>query len=59
MPDCVYEFVSDEQIGSCLASHDELEAAVRALVELAFENGSDDNLTVQVVRVGYWTRGEL
>lgn len=48
--DGVYEFVRAEQIQSAVEAHtNDLDLAAQKLVELAQEQGSDDNLTAQVV----------
>ena len=54
--DGVHEFISDRDMAALIASADAqaadgLEAAARAIVERALKSGSDDNLTVQIVRV--------
>ena len=50
--DGLYEFVSLAQVDEVVATHvHDLDAAARALVELALAAGSDDNLTVQLVRM--------
>lgn len=50
--DGVYEFVGDEFIlASVDAVGDDLDAAAKTIVEEAWRNGSDDNLTVQLVRI--------
>ena len=48
--DGVYEFVSTQAILEA-ASHEDPSVAAHALVQQAFDNGSDDNLTVQIVRI--------
>ncbi|PZA12328.1 bifunctional protein-serine/threonine kinase/phosphatase [Rhodopseudomonas palustris] len=50
--DGVYEHVTHRFIVKALDQHArDLDAAARAIVGEAFANGSDDNLTVQVVRI--------
>lgn len=50
--DGVYESVPAERITTTIEQHaHDLEAAARAIVSLAYELGSDDNLTVQLVRI--------
>ncbi|RRV22601.1 bifunctional protein-serine/threonine kinase/phosphatase [Pseudomonas sp. o96-267] len=50
--DGVYEHLSTAQILERIAAAaDDLDAAARAMVELAYAQGSDDNLTVQLIRV--------
>lgn len=50
--DGVYEYIHAHDVTHAIAMHpDALDDAARALVQLAFERGSDDNLTVQLVRI--------
>jgi len=49
--DGVHEFVSPREMATLVASADTLDAAAREIVARALANGSDDNLTVQIVRV--------
>ncbi|HUQ09611.1 MAG TPA: bifunctional protein-serine/threonine kinase/phosphatase [Steroidobacteraceae bacterium] len=57
--DGVYEHASARFIANAVADHAaDLDAAARAIVAEAFERGSDDNLTVQIVRVDELPRGE-
>ena len=50
--DGIYDFLSDEQIRKTVESHpDDLEQACRQLAEKALANGSDDNLSCQLMRV--------
>lgn len=50
--DGVHEFISREDFISALTSTgDDLDAVARQLVEQAYDNDSDDNLTVQLLRV--------
>jgi serine/threonine protein phosphatase PrpC len=50
--DGVYEHVDNESMThTILAHHDQLDAAAKAIVKTAYDNGSNDNLTVQIVRV--------
>lgn len=49
--DGLYEFVSLEQINTLLEQTDDLDVAAAKAVALALANGSDDNLTVQFLRV--------
>ena len=52
MTDGVYERLSAGDITLCLADNgDDLDHAARSLAQLALERGSEDNLTVQVLRV--------
>ncbi|MGQ4878992.1 protein kinase domain-containing protein [Billgrantia sp. LNSP4103-1] len=52
MTDGVYEHLDEACMQRILAEHPaDLDAAARALVQSAYDAGSDDNLTVQVVRV--------
>lgn len=57
--DGVYEHVSPRFIaGAIREGADDLEAAARALVEKAHEQGSTDNLTIQIVRIDDLPGGE-
>jgi serine/threonine protein phosphatase PrpC len=49
--DGVHEFVSPSEMTGIVASAADLDAAARAMVDRAAANGSDDNLTVQIVRI--------
>lgn len=49
--DGVYEFLSDQEVIGCLASDPDLDVVSKKLVAQALSNGSDDNLTAQVVRI--------
>jgi serine/threonine protein phosphatase PrpC len=49
--DGVHEFVSPREMAALITSADDLDAAAREIVARALANGSDDNLTVQIVRV--------
>ena len=50
--DGVYEFASDSRMVELITTQNtDLEGAARAIVEHAYAQGSDDNLTVQIVRV--------
>ncbi|MBV9558535.1 MAG: protein phosphatase 2C domain-containing protein, partial [Pseudolabrys sp.] len=50
--DGVYEHVSGRFIAKTIADHaDDLDAAAKKLVEEAYRQGSDDNLTIQIVRI--------
>lgn len=50
--DGIYEFVDQEVITeTVLQNLDDLDKAASLLVERALENGSDDNLSVQIVRI--------
>lgn len=52
MTDGIYEFVSDKEMALlCKEYSDDLNQAAKAIADKAYENGSDDNLTVQVIRV--------
>ncbi len=48
--DGVHEFTDGRDAVAALAE-DDLDAAAKHLANAAFENGSDDNLTVQIVRI--------
>lgn len=50
--DGVYEYISAASMIGAIAHHpDDLDAAARAIVEQALDQGSDDNLTVQILRI--------
>ena len=50
--DGVYEHLTEQDYRDAVAAHpDTLDDAARALVRLALERGSDDNLTMQIVRI--------
>jgi serine/threonine protein phosphatase PrpC/predicted Ser/Thr protein kinase len=50
--DGVYEFVADKFVRQAIeGSHNDLDKAAKLILEEALEQGSDDNVTVQVVRV--------
>ena len=50
--DGVYEHIGARDVAQLVAEHgDELDLAARRIVERALANGSDDNLTVQLVRI--------
>ena len=49
--DGVHDFLRDGDIRKIALEHDNLDDAAKALVEAAFEAGSDDNLSCQLVRI--------
>lgn len=50
--DGVYEWLAGAEMAALIHAHwDDLDAAAEALVAAALDNGSDDNLTVQIVRI--------
>jgi len=50
--DGVHEFIRDGAMVAHIEAHgDDMDGAARAIVDAAYENGSNDNLTCQVVRV--------
>ena len=49
--DGVHEFVRPKEIADHIAKADDLDAAARSIITAALEAGSDDNLTIQIVRV--------
>lgn len=50
--DGVFEFVSDRRVCELITEHaDNLDRAAEIMVQEALGNGSDDNLTVQLVRI--------
>lgn len=57
--DGVYEYVSDDFLLAAInANADDLDLAAQKIVEGAMEQGSDDNLTAQIVRVDTLPSGE-
>ena len=58
--DGVHEYVDAETIRGALAEHgDALDVAAAALAVAAYEGGSPDNLTVQLIRIDALPSGEL
>jgi len=51
MTDGVYEFVTDQQLLDLTLIDGDLNQLAKAFVEKALEQGSDDNLSLQVIRV--------
>ncbi|WP_225615973.1 bifunctional protein-serine/threonine kinase/phosphatase [Methylomonas albis] len=50
--DGVYEYLTPRSITQTIGqAGDDLDAAAKAIVEAAYENGSGDNLTIQIVRI--------
>jgi serine/threonine protein kinase/serine/threonine protein phosphatase PrpC len=50
--DGVYEFVNDAFIVNTINEHaDQLDEAAKLIVNTAYEQGSDDNLTAQIIRI--------
>ncbi|WP_273149326.1 bifunctional protein-serine/threonine kinase/phosphatase [Methylophaga thiooxydans] len=50
--DGVYDFIDENQIIAAIKTHtDDLQKASESLIQQAFDAGSDDNLTIQIVRV--------
>ncbi|MCA1456480.1 bifunctional protein-serine/threonine kinase/phosphatase [Bradyrhizobium sp. BRP22] len=50
--DGVYEHIAPRQLAKTIADGvDDLDKAARAIVEEAYERGSQDNLTIQIVRI--------
>ncbi len=50
--DGVYEFTSDQYIINAIAEYaTDLDLAAKAIIDEAYEKGSTDNLTVQIVRI--------
>jgi serine/threonine protein phosphatase PrpC len=49
--DGVYEFVTAEQMITCIAESESLDQAAEHIISLALSNGSDDNLSMQIARV--------
>lgn len=52
MTDGVYEFVSEEALIKIINENEEdLDTKAKIIVDLAYENQSDDNLTIQILKV--------
>lgn len=52
MTDGVYEFANDASILKFVAEHKtDLDTAAKKIAETAFDNNSDDNLTIQIIRI--------
>jgi serine/threonine protein kinase/serine/threonine protein phosphatase PrpC len=50
--DGIYEHLSDEAICHCIDEYEhDLDLVARKLVSMALDNGSNDNLTIQIIRV--------
>lgn len=50
--DGAYDHIKDHEVVAAIRTHaDDLDRAARILVEKAYERGSTDNLTVQIVRI--------
>jgi len=49
--DGVYEFIESQQILNCIAKSDTLNIAAERIIKQAMSAGSDDNLSIQIVRV--------
>ena len=50
--DGIYEFISDKELIEQINTHaEDLDLAAKNLVEKAYANSSDDNLSIQIVRV--------
>jgi serine/threonine protein phosphatase PrpC len=57
--DGVYEFVSDEFVNRAIRSNlDNLDLAAKVIAEHAVQQGSEDNLTVQIVRIDSLPSGQ-
>lgn len=57
--DGVYEYVGDRFISGAISDNaEDLDAAARTIAEEAYRRGSDDNLTVQIVRVDELSAGQ-
>ncbi len=49
--DGVYEFLTPKTITDAIAQGDDLDRVARQLVDAAYAAGSDDNLTIQIIRL--------
>ena len=60
MSDGVYEFVSDAAMAETIDKYqDTFEDVAKSIGEMAFEMGSDDNITIQLVRVDALPKKEV
>ena len=60
MTDGVYEHVSDAAIVACYDEEkNDLNALAKSIAALSFENGSTDNLTIQVIQIDALPKKEL
>lgn len=58
--DGVYEHISPKIAIQIIRQHgDDLDSAAKAIVKAAFENGSPDNLTTQIVRIDSLPEGDV
>lgn len=51
MTDGVYEFIDMQLISEMLQQQQHLDIIAKSIVELALKRGSDDNLTIQIIKV--------
>jgi serine/threonine protein phosphatase PrpC/predicted Ser/Thr protein kinase len=51
--DGVYEFVNHAQIVKTIADADDLNSAANTIIQQALNSGSDDNLSIQIVRIDH------
>ena len=51
--DGVYEFVSHAQIVKTIADADDLDSAANTIIQQALDSGSNDNLSIQIVRIDH------
>jgi serine/threonine protein phosphatase PrpC/predicted Ser/Thr protein kinase len=51
--DGVYEFVNHAQIVKTIADADDLDSAANTIIQQALNSGSDDNLSIQIVRIDH------
>lgn len=49
--DGVHDHVSNREMAAMIAASDDLDATAQAIVKKALANGSEDNLTIQIVRI--------
>nr|WP_255697461.1 bifunctional protein-serine/threonine kinase/phosphatase [Sinirhodobacter sp. WL0062] len=56
--DGVHEYWQPRRVTEIIADASDLDAAARQIVDAALEAGSDDNLTVQIVRIDVLPEGE-
>ncbi|ABM02556.1 serine/threonine protein kinase [Psychromonas ingrahamii 37] len=57
--DGVYEFISHQQILSCIVDSETLDIAAQQIITQAISAGSDDNLSIQIVRIEHLPNYQL
>ncbi len=49
--DGVHEHIAESEVAAAITASEDLDATARQVVDTALSNGSDDNLTIQIVRI--------